>query len=387
MSTNRTRILSRPIAVVLAALAWATTATPVRDARAEDDEVARHDRALCERAAASPVTLADALARETRGGRVALAAAFQLRGTELLLVVSSAGAAGEASDFVEAVGPVTDAGWTPTRRVLAEPGEVAEAARRQALLALADRPLAASLARVAGPASDVPSPAPLRAHPRLLARRPVVETVVAKDGVPWTGAVDLLSGAVRASEPPAYVAARERAARTRVGKPLPALVVPGGRWLNVAGLPPMAGWAGEPVLVLITNEACERECGPAPETVSRWARVHGARGLHVVTVYREPAEGSSGDALADAAARVRRAKTLHPVLLDPEDRYLAALAPGPIGYPIAYVVGRDGLVAWEGVTSRLAFAAECERAIAAALAAGDASPGAPGTAPGADAGR
>jgi hypothetical protein len=259
---------------------------------------------------------------------------------------------------------------------LTEPAQVAEAARRQGLLAQSEISLERALAAVSRPTRSGERnvvPVPLLVRPRLLERRPVFETVATisdSEGVPWTGFQDLLTGSVLGGGgPPAYVKAREAEARKRVGKPLPALTVPGGRWLNVEGLPPMAGWRGEPALVLITNFACEMECGPSAETVSKWARVYGKRGLRVLTIYREREEWNPHVTLEDAIAKVKQAKTVHPVLLDPEDRFLAALEPGPVGYPVAYVVGRDGLVAWESGTSLLTFESACERAIEAALAA------------------
>jgi hypothetical protein len=204
--------------------------------------------------------------------------------------------------------------------------------------------------------------------------------LVAIEGIPWAVSHDATMGIVYAG-PPAYVLAREAEARKRLGKPLPELTVAGGRWMNAETPPTLAGWKGAPVLVLVTNFACEMECGPAAATVSKWARVYGKRGLHVVTVYREREEWNPHVTLEDAIAKVKQAKTVHPVLIDPDDHYIEGLEPGPVGYPVAYVVGSDGLVAWEGVTSLLTFESACEQAIEAALTAtkgaAEQSPGLP----------
>jgi hypothetical protein len=386
-STNRCRFA----AMLLAAACVGAAAVPGRDARAGGDGEEARDRALCARAAASPATLLQAVERVSAEGRSPLAADFLLDGDVLRLRVVTAGDLSLSHDFREFGGPVTASGWTPVERSLREPVEVAQAARWQVLLAQIELTLArgiASSSAVRTPAGKTVGAAPLSIRPARVSRKAVFEGLVGIDDVPWSVTHDATTGVVSA-DPPGYVLAREAEARKRVGKALPELTVEGGRWLNVETPPTLTGWHGEPALVLLTNFACEMECGPSAATVSKWARVYGKRGLHVVTIYREREEWNPHVTLEEAITKVKQAKAGHPVLIDPDDRYIAGLEPGPIGYPVAYVVGRDGLVAWEGDTSRLSFESACVKAIEAVLAPvpGGAAPGAPGTAPGSGAGR
>lgn len=64
----------------------------------------------------------------------------------------------------------------------------------------------------------------------------------------------------------------------------------------------------------------------------------------------------------------------HPVLLDHGCQYSKRLKPGPAVYPVLYVIGRDGRVAWEGGVDQADFASACEAALLAALAVGESPP-------------
>ncbi len=64
----------------------------------------------------------------------------------------------------------------------------------------------------------------------------------------------------------------------------------------------------------------------------------------------------------------------HPVLLDHTRQYMKRLKPGPALYPAVYIVGRDGLVAWEGSVDQAEFVGACQAALEAALSAGETPP-------------
>jgi hypothetical protein len=100
--------------------------------------------------------------------------------------------------------------------------------------------------------------------------------------------------------------------------------------------------------------------------LARWHEKYGSLGLKIVTVYRSPPTAERS--LEEMSLLVKERGTYHPVLLDPKDELLRALEPGPIGYPVAYLVGRDGLVVWEHATTSPDFAKHAEEAIEAELA-------------------
>lgn len=370
----------RPMLVILTLAGLSLGSIAARPAAAAPpsapDLAEARDRALCARASASPLGLAKSVEQVSVEGRTPLAAWFALDGDQLTATVVTAGDLAASHDYREFAGPVSPAAWVPVERALREPAEVAQAARWQLLLFQIDLTLARGLlssSTVRRGAGATMGALPLSLRPALLQRRPMFEGQVAVDGTPWSVSHNATTGIVYAG-PPAYVLAREAEARKRVGRALPELTVAGGRWLNVETPPTLAGWKGEPVLALLTNFNCEMECGPAAATVSKWARVYGSRGLRVVTIYREREEWNPHVTLEDAIARVKQAKTVHPVLIDPDDQFIEGLEPGPIGYPVAYVVGADGLVAWEGVTSLLTFESACKQAIEDALTAAKGAP-------------
>ncbi len=368
-----------PLLTLLATAVVASLPMSRTPAACADDAQEGRDRALCERVLASPVALGAAVERAAAGGRVALAAAFTLDDAQrLALAVTTVGPAADADDFDVVSGPVLADRRDATRRPLAERAEVAAAARAQTLLAMGERTIAQTLEKtetlVRSAHPKTPS-AVIAVRPTAIERRPWLVGEVARQSVPfstvWSLFKDVNDGAIVSSEPPSYVKEREAAARRRVGKPLPELSVEGGRWLNTSTPPTVAKRDGRLLLVLLTNRLCEMECGPKPEVVARWHSTYGPKGLDVVTIYRDLAAWKPGTTIEEMTALVRANGLRHPVLLDWEDAYIRSLEPGPIGYPVLYLVGADGVVRWEGDSSAAPeseFAARCEAAIRATLA-------------------
>lgn len=102
--------------------------------------------------------------------------------------------------------------------------------------------------------------------------------------------------------------------------------------------------------------------GSAPHLV-RWNQTYAPRDLHVLSIYRTRL--CPEDPVTEDGVRrwVAENKIVHPVLVDGGDHYRRRLEPGPLEYPVAYLVDPDGVVVWEGGTDRTAFAEACEQAL------------------------
>lgn len=337
------------------------------------------DRVLCARVVSSPCALLAAVEQAIASGRLALDAAFELDEADVLSIhVTTVGSAGEVTDFERLTGWVNEECWAPWRKPLTDSLDVARAARCQTLLAQTQTTLGHVLAQLAcaqRPAKGSLPGVPLSIRPSLVAGKPYFAGRASIEGAPWEVSQDFASGHVLELRPPEYVRAREEAARRWLGKRLPELDVQGARWLNVEVPPTLAGWKGSPVLVVLTNYNCELECGPGPGVVSAWARRYGPLGLKVLTLYRDKVSWKQEIALEGLPEHVRKSKTTHPVMLDVLDRYIEALQPGPAGYPMVFLLDREGVVAWEAATDRADFQERCEDALRAGLAASQQPPG------------
>ncbi len=337
------------------------------------------ERALCARVVSSPCMLAAAVEQASARGRIALDATFELDEADVLSIhVTTVGPAGEATDYERLTGRVNEECWAPWRKPLIDSVDVARAARGQTLLAQTQTTLGHALVQLASaqrPAKGSLSGVPLSIRPSLVAGKPTFVGRASIEGAPWEVTQDFASGRALELRPPEYVKAQEEAARRWLGRRLPELDVQGARWLNVEVQPTLKGWKGHPVLVVLTNYNCELECGPGPAVVSAWERRYGPLGLKVLTIYRDKVSWKQEVALEGLPEHVRTSKTEHPVMLDVLDRYIEALEPGPTGYPMVFLLDREGLVAWESGTDRLDFPERCEGALRSAFAATPRPPG------------
>jgi hypothetical protein len=146
--------------------------------------------------------------------------------------------------------------------------------------------------------------------------------------------------------------------RDLLGKEPPEFA-PGGRWIRAPQALRLSSLRGRVVLLHFAFLACPA-CAGVVEKVARWRREYAAQGLSVL--YVDNGRRDSYD-LARAAALDGRL----PFAIRHDANEATTIAYAVRAYPTTYVVGRDGRVAWQGVT--VGAEAEVEAAIRAALAA------------------
>lgn len=223
------------------------------EAEAEAEAQEEADRRLCRLVAESPVALEDAVRELAASGRKVVAARF-LAGVEGLTFEVLAAAPGEGVGFERLHGPVGMDGWRRQVEAPPPPADLARAARFEALLSVSGIPVDEACRRALS-ARDPAGRRPVRlvaVEPREEAGAVRIACTVVLGDLPWTtlhGAQGVLQGL----RPPAYVEAREEAARRWKGKELPEVDLEHGVWINVDGPVRLADLRGSPVLVALTD--------------------------------------------------------------------------------------------------------------------------------------